>query len=298
MKSKKFVLIMVTAIMLVGCSTPQSGNGYIPPQQINEPKIEEISPVFETQIERVNNCDGTNPSYNVSYKTIEEQRANFEVSVGAGGLTKGTPIPFLLEVQLEAKITAAIDKDFGLTTERKHEITLNNVQGTYLEHTITWKVKRAKGIIEVIYGDGIAQVGFEKIANVELYDRTSKTIGCDSTANFKPTEIESTETPLVSLQTEPPPTEQQSSGVCQESGGASGFSLSQKPSAPRNGCVLVVEWWVPPNSANCGIIITTNDPIIPKKAIGAWWYVYSQRPDSHKEEYLAKNPKCEVQDLR
>jgi hypothetical protein len=198
--NKRFVIaILVTAFILASCGTPQNGNNYIVPQQINEPKISEITPVYETQIERVNNCDGTNPTYNVSYKTIEAQKASFEVSVGAGGLVTGTPIPSVLEVQLEAKITAALAKDYGLTTEKNHDLTLDNVQGTFLEHTITWKVTRVKGLIEVIYGDGVAQVGFEKIANVELYNRTSNSLGCDGHgASILPTTI------FATLETQPP----------------------------------------------------------------------------------------------
>lgn len=94
------------------------------------------------------------------------------------------------------------------------------------------------------------------------------------------------------------PTQLESSGVCQESGGASGFPLPPTPSAPVNDCVLIVEWWVPPDSSNCGILITTQDPVLPEDSIGAWWYVYPQRPDSHIREFLAKNPHCQVEDLR
>ncbi len=200
-KKKLFVSIILIMLVTSGCGTPQSGNTYIAPQQINEPTVAEITPVFEIQTERVNNCDGTNPTYNVSYKTIEAQKASFEVSVGAGGLVTGTPIPPVLEVQLEAKITAALAKDYGLTTEKNHDLTLNNEQGTFLEHTITWKVTRVKGLIEVVYGDGIAQVGFEKIANVELYDRTSKSLGG---CNGSPTT--SVSTLIATLETAPPPT--------------------------------------------------------------------------------------------
>jgi hypothetical protein len=211
MKKKLLASITIIVFVLVGCGTPQSGNTYIVPQQINEPKIAEIIPLFETQIERVNNCDGTNPTYNVSYKTIEAQKATFEVSVGAGGLVTGTPIPSALEVQLEAKITAALAKDYGLTTEKNHDLTLDNVQGTFLEHTITWKVTRVKGLIEVIYGDGIAQVGFDKIANVELYNRTSNSLGCDGqSANVPPTSMVATQIPVATLQTEPLPTQSDS----------------------------------------------------------------------------------------
>jgi len=211
MKKKILISIFVTAFTLVSCGTPPPANTYITPQQINEPTIEDIAPVFETQIERVNNCDGTNPTYNVSYKTIEAQKASFEVSVGAGGLVTGTPIPTALEVQLEAKITAALAKDYGLTSEKNHDLTLDNVQGTFLEHIITWKVTRVKGLFEVIYGDGIAQVGFEKIANVELYNRTSKSLGCESNAAN-----ESTSSAV--LETTPPPTLQAQSTPFPSSG--------------------------------------------------------------------------------
>lgn len=197
MKKNIIAIITISMFVITSCGTTQ--NGYSMPQQINEPEVSEITPVYETQVERVNNCDGTNPYYNVSYKTIEAQRASFEVTVGAGGLVTGTPVPSALEVQLEARITAALAKDYGLTAEKNHDITLNNEEGTFLEHTITWKVTRVKGIIEVIYGDGTAQVGFEKIADVELYDRTSKSLGC----NGQSTNPSPTITPAVASETEP-----------------------------------------------------------------------------------------------
>ena len=194
MKKSHLISIILALFTLVGCGTP-TGNTFIAPQQISDPQVAEITPTFEIQIERINNCDSANPTYNVSYKTIETQKASFEVSVGAGGLVTGTPIPPVLEVQLEAKITAALAKDYGLTTEKNHDITLENPQGTYLEHTIEWKVTRVKGLIDVIYGDGVAQVAFDKIANVELYNRTSKPLGCDGTGAGVSPPITSTSTP-------------------------------------------------------------------------------------------------------
>lgn len=96
----------------------------------------------------------------------------------------------------------------------------------------------------------------------------------------------------------PQATVQQPLGICQEAGGASGFPLPPTPSTPPAGCVLIIEWWVPPDANNCGILITTKEPIVPAGSIGAWWYVYPQRPDSQKQEFLAKNPHCRVEDLR
>lgn len=178
----RLVVIVLVTMFLTSCGSQSPANGYIVPQQISDPIIAEVAPIFESQNERVNNCDGANPTYVVSYKTIEAQKATFEVSVGAGGLISGTPIPTVLEVQLEAKIAAALSKDYGITTEKNHEITLSNPDGTYLEHKITWKVTKVRGLIDVIYGDGIAKVSFDKVANVELYDRVSTPISCSQSS--------------------------------------------------------------------------------------------------------------------
>lgn len=205
MKTNHFIPLLLITILLVGCGTPAGNNAYITPQQISEPKIAEVTPTFEIQIERVNNCDGANPTYNVSYKTIQTQKASFEVTVGAGGLVTGTPVPTVLEVQLEAKITAALAKDYGLTTEKDHALTLENPQGAFLEHTIEWKVTRVKGLIEVIYGDGVAQVIFDKIANVELHNRTSQSLGCNGNiASILPTSTTLDSPPVATLETQPP----------------------------------------------------------------------------------------------
>lgn len=98
---------------------------------------------------------------------------------------------------------------------------------------------------------------------------------------------------------EPSPLSQQEPvRACQEAGGASGFSLTQTPVVPPTGCVLMIEWYVPPNSDNCGLIITTDNPVIPEGAIGVWWHVYPQRPEIHQQAYLEKYPQCKVEDLR
>ena len=227
MKKKHIISIVLTAFILVSCGK-STRNTYTTPQQINEPQIAEITPIFETQIERVNNCDGTNPTYNVSYKTIETQKATFEISVGAGGLVTGTPIPSALEVQLEAKITAALAKDYGLTAEKNHDMTLENPPGTYLEHTIEWEVTRVKGLVEVIYGDGVAQVVFEKIANVELYNRTSVPLGCNgSDASALSTIVNSSETPITILEPQPTLAPQPTSSPVPQAPPSSRFTAGQ-----------------------------------------------------------------------
>jgi|GEM_PF-1803782 len=86
-----------------------------------------------------------------------------------------------------------------------------------------------------------------------------------------------------------------SSTNCQET---SGDFFPPLPSAPSNGCVLIIEWWIPPDTNNCGIIITTNPPNVVKNSTGTWWYVYPNRPQTHIKEFQAKSPQCKVEDLR
>jgi len=73
--------------------------------------------------------------------------------------------------------------------------------------------------------------------------------------------------------------------------------LSLLPLAPPSGCVLIIEWYISTNE-QCGILFTRDEPDIAAQAIGMWWYVYPNRPDSHLEEYKQKYPHCEVRDLR
>jgi hypothetical protein len=188
MKKNLLVSMVLVALFLSSCGS-QPASGYIAPQQINEPTITDTTSVFEIQTERINNCDGATPNYTISYKTIQAQKATFEVTAGAGGLVTGTPIPAILEVQLEAKITASLAKDYQITAERSHDLPLVNPKGTYLEHKITWKVTKVKGMIEVVYGNNdVAQVAFDKIANVELYDRVSTPVS-DCSSNVISTAI-------------------------------------------------------------------------------------------------------------
>ena len=177
------VMILVISL-LAGCGGGQQPSLPPMPQQINEPEISEFTSSYEPQVERVNNCDGATPTYLVSYKTIESQNATFEVIVGGGGLVTGTPIPEMLQVQLEAKIAASLSKQFGITVERNHELSLEIPDGKKMKHTIMWKVTKVKGIIDVVYGNGTPRVEFNKIANIELYDRQSEELSCNEGADL------------------------------------------------------------------------------------------------------------------
>lgn len=179
MKTFNLYLSIGIVLLLASCGEPPS-SGYPQPQQIGDPVVTLLPPAYEYQTERINNCDGASPNYLVSYKTVESQNATFQVVVEAGGLITGTPIPAALEVQLEAKINAALSKQYGITIERDHQLPLEIPNGKKVEHVITWKVTRIEGLIDVYYQNETAQVAFNRIASVELYDRTSTDLSCDT----------------------------------------------------------------------------------------------------------------------
>lgn len=85
------------------------------------------------------------------------------------------------------------------------------------------------------------------------------------------------------------------SSICRVTAGE---SIPPLPSAPTNGCTLLIEWWVPPDTDNCGILITSDTPALPENAAGTWWYVGPDRPESHIREFKQKYPYCKVNDLR
>ncbi len=77
-------------------------------------------------------------------------------------------------------------------------------------------------------------------------------------------------------------------------------SIPPDPISAPTGCLLIVEWWVPPNPTPCGVIFVFDAPIIREGAIGTWWHVYPNRLESHLKEYQSKpnNANCIVEDLR
>lgn len=82
---------------------------------------------------------------------------------------------------------------------------------------------------------------------------------------------------------------------CQET---SGQDLSSLPYEPSSGCVLVVEWWIPPSPFSCGILITTGTPGISRNAIGRWSNINPTYIDSLVQGYLQTHSGCKVEDQR
>lgn len=203
-------LIFVVAIILTSCGTSPtaqlpSGSGF-QPSQIKEPQIG--APYTEIAIQeiRTSNCDGANPTTTVSRSLVQEQTTFFEVAVEAGGLVRGTPIPTVLEAELEGKIKAALGSNLGNKFEQTISTVLETQAGQAWQHKIFWNETKVKGIIDVVYQNGTATLNFEKVIAIELYDRTSESLTCDGNGvSVSPTSAISNNTPVATLETAPPP---------------------------------------------------------------------------------------------
>lgn len=147
--------------------------------QISDPQIG--APYTEIAIQeiRTSNCDGANPTTTISRSLIQEQTTYFEVAVEAGGLVRGSPIPTVLEGEVEAKIKAALGSSFGNKSEQTISTILTTQPGQALKHKILWNETKVKGFVDVVYSSGTATINFEKVIGIELFDRTSETLSCE-----------------------------------------------------------------------------------------------------------------------
>ncbi|MCI0561681.1 MAG: hypothetical protein MN733_24595 [Nitrososphaera sp.] len=136
-----------------------------------EPRYEQVSAV---------NCDGQSRHTRLERSLSQGQTTFFEVQVGIGGLVKGAIVPKALEAELETKIQAALGRVLSNTYQQSVQVEIETQPGTAYLHTVTWNETKIRGIIEVVYPSGIGRVGFEKLIGLELGDRTSEALSCDS----------------------------------------------------------------------------------------------------------------------
>lgn len=209
MKPSVIYLLCVMAIILTACGTsptvqvPEAGFGS---STIKEPQIG--APYTEIIIQEVgtSNCDGANPTTTVSRSLVQEQTTFFEVAVEAGGLIRGTPIPTVLEAELEAKIKSVLGSNLGNKHEQAISTVLETQPGQARKHRIYWNETKVKGVIDVVYQDGTATLNFEKVIKIELLDRTSEALSCDGNgASAALISTVSSEVPTLSPQTEESP---------------------------------------------------------------------------------------------
>jgi hypothetical protein len=149
------------------------------PSEIRDPEVGEEYEQLSTQIENTYNCDGASPTTIFQRSLEQEQTTVFAVEVEAGGLIRGTPIPTVLEVELETKLKSALQRYQGLTYKTSVEQPLSTPNGQALRHTIIWREKWVKGIIEVLYQDKAATISFQRIVGFQLEGRTSEPLACE-----------------------------------------------------------------------------------------------------------------------
>lgn len=305
MTTKLLTTTLLLLALLSACgSTPSqsaaSANVPGPIVPVGQPEVVDLGPTTET----VWNCgeSGGTVIKHPSMSVVTSHAVEWEVGGSTGaGLTIGEgviPGGVNLSASLEGHYTSQFDQSVQQSTAWDLPAEKNAV----VIYTIMWRESWQRGYIDTRLAD-------QSVMRIDVRYRTgiqSEIVGKrpGSCQGEQPQAVPQQATPIQSgapLQPEttmPPISSTQPTQICQEAGGASGFPLSQTPSVPTNGCILIIEWWVPPDASNCGIIITTSNPVFPNGAIGTWWYVYPQRPDSHKQEFLAKNPQCKVEDLR
>jgi hypothetical protein len=181
--------LCIIAILLTSCGTPPAASisgANSEPSEIKDPQIG--APYTEISIQEIRtfNCDGANPTTTVSRSLIQEQTTFFQVDVEAGGLIRGTPIPGVLEAELESKIKAALGDSVGNTSTQAINTTLETPPGQALHHKISWKETKVKGVIDVVYQDGTAKLDFEKVIGIELFGRTSEPLSCSGQEATQP----------------------------------------------------------------------------------------------------------------
>jgi hypothetical protein len=183
--SSSMIIVLFLCTSCVGNSPTPVSN--LQPSEIREPEIGETYEELFVQEEKINNCDGMNPT-TIFRRSLEQgQTTVFEVVVEAGGLMRGTPIPEVLQFELEAKLKAALQRANILSDVKTVEIPLTTPNGESWKHKITWREKKVKGIIEVIYQDKAATISFQRLVSFQLEDRSSERLVCNGSAHTEVT---------------------------------------------------------------------------------------------------------------
>jgi hypothetical protein len=263
MQKYKFIrqISLVLFILLSACT-----NGRSPNVTLTELSSNVIS---YDDIVRINNCGGKADSEQTqsrSFATTFEGGA--ELSVGYEAIAEGS-------------ISAKYSQYRNITKSQR----LIAPPKTNMEFVIRWSEEVRAGNVTVDGSTG----NYEVRIPISVEQISSQDLGnCPQNSGLNPNVQP---TPVIN----PEPVQQQPSGDCQESGGA---GLSSLPSSPSSGCVLIIEWTMPNDTKNCGIVLASAKPIVPNNAIGTWWNVYPTRPESHVQEFSQKYPHCKVDDQR
>lgn len=211
-KMKNILCILGILIFLTSCIA-QPSSGIVPlasqPSEIKEPQLSEPYTELVSQEVRAFNCDGANPSLRVDRSLLQEQTTTLSVEVEAGGLIRGTPIPEVLQAEVEAKISGALASNLGSKYQQSISLDLITENGQALLHTIIWQETKVRGIVDIVYSNGTARINFQKVIGVELNGRQSQNLNCDGTSPDIETQSPLIATPTLidatAISTTPPP---------------------------------------------------------------------------------------------
>ena len=296
---RKTARLLIILVIFTGCTIGGQSNdpevGSIVP--IGQPEIRDLSPTTET----VPNCSGGNtlvtkhPSMTVATSYAIEWEIGGEVGVGVTigeGVVPGG-------VNLEGALNGATSNGLDSSIEQSSAWDLSAEPNKIHEYTIMWREVWQPGYVNIILPTGEnKQVNVVYRSGIQSDIIGDKLLNCDGRQVFEESLPDNEPAPIPTALSGDDSTTTNSpiTAACTDTG-----SIPPLPLAPPKGCILILEWWIPPSTdgSNCGILITENEPSsISADAIGTWWFVSPNRPDTHLEGFQAKNPHCGVQDLR
>lgn len=293
---KKFPLLYFLSILLLGACKPPELTEYTssapivgPVISVGEPETRDLSPTSEV----VSNCGtgGGTVIKHPSMTVLTNYAVEWEVGGSTGvGITIGEgviPAGVDLSSALEGHYASQFDQGIQQATAWDLPAEPNEI----VEYTLMWREVWQPGIIEITLEDqSVLKVNVRYRIAIQSDIVGKRANLCDDESAI---ELRPTSPPAVISQ---PTMTSPSMTICDGTG-----SIPPLPLAPPEGCILILEWWISPSTdgSDCGILITKYEPSsISTDAIGTWWYVHPDRPNSHLEGFQAKNPHCGVQDSR
>ena len=141
----------------------------------------------ETHVQ--NNCDGSDQGMTISRDLSQEQTISFHGVVGGKVGVEGG-IPQTVKAQIEASVSAAVERATGSRDSRSVNVTLKTDPGYIREHTLVWEETVVPGVVDIAFSNEERNLSFRKIIGVELADRTSTDTPCsESTSEDEQTTI-------------------------------------------------------------------------------------------------------------
>ena len=286
--------LLVVVVLLAACAPttaePAIGQAPTPEVFVFPGPTEEI--LISTEDIPQNNCDGSaekSDTVEKSHTILRTLELGTGITVDAGGQAG---IPGVGQVSVGVAVASHYNVSYGSQDTITRATHVAAAAGTNILHTIRQYEIWETGEILVSVGGVNERIPYRFRKDFGMETLPPANLGCPGQGALpaqSTTQSDSVAVPQPTTIPAPP------SSNCKETGGE---TLSPLPAAPPDGCVLIIEWWVPPDTNNCEVLVTFNPPVLPEGATGTWWYTYPDRPASHIQAFRQKYPHCRVEDLR